>query len=79
MAITVRRRGHARSTLSKEVHLSGEVSWDGDQKAITIKAEGVADFTGSAKHDYTVLIPRRECALILKAIADAVIESELPS
>ena len=74
MGIKLTRRGHSRSTLSKSILLDGEVAWDRHEEAVILKVDGVTDFNGPAKHDYTLLIPRRECALILKALAEAVLE-----
>lgn len=70
----IAREGHTRGTPTRMIKLDTvEINWDPEQKAIILTAEGVKDFSGAAKHNYTVAITRRECAMIQKVIADAVL------
>ena len=78
MGITLQRQGHSRSTETKSRDLGSKVEWDRRQKALVVSAYGIKDFTSHSTHDYEIVIPRRECALILQTLADAVLEADQP-
>ncbi len=82
MGIQVNRTAHVQSGDGYQIDLRDvEIEWDTDRSGIAIKSSGAPGFrhNGRSRFDYTILIPPRECALILQTLANAVLQKGVES
>ena len=62
------------------IDLGDSVEWVTKRQGLVVTAKGIKDFPrGYSKYDFTLEIPRRECALILQTLADAILKKDQPA
>jgi hypothetical protein len=73
--VRITRRGHSADHGPSTLDLSQPtIRWEAEGQCISISKPGITDFSGYARHDYTVQLSLPDLAEILAAVGAAPVE-----